>query len=105
MYSQFLKRVIDVSASFVALVLISPVFLIILFIQVILYRDNPFFCQARPGLREKPFTLIKFRSMSGAKDINGQLLPDIDRMTGFGRLSEKRHWMKFHSLLTFSQAV
>ncbi|MEC5174857.1 sugar transferase [Chryseobacterium nepalense] len=84
MYKNLLKRVIDFLIAFSGLILLSPVFLIVL---VVLYFQNdgkPFFFQRRPGLNEKMFNIIKFKTMTDKKDSKGNYLPDADRLTQMG---------------------
>jgi len=90
MYAKFFKRTIDFMASFVTLLILSPIFLILMAIGAIAMKGNPFFTQLRPGKigkdgREKIFRLIKFRTMSNAKDKNGNLLPDDQRLNKYGK--------------------
>ncbi len=83
-YARFVKRVLDVFLSFFALLLLSPVILV-LFILVRIKLGSPaFFAQERPGKDGKIFRMYKFRTMIEAFDENGQLLPDEKRMTRFG---------------------
>lgn len=95
MYAKFFKRVIDFLLSFVALILLSPLLLILSIIGAFAMHGNPFFTQPRPGRidkrtgKERIFKLIKFRTMSNKKDENGKLLPDADRLNGYGRLLRK----------------
>lgn len=89
MYAKFLKRLLDFMLSVIALVLLSPVLLVLTVIGAIAMKGNPFFCQPRPGKkgkdgREKIFKLIKFRTMSNAKDKDGNLLPDKKRLNKYG---------------------
>lgn len=84
MYKNLLKRVIDFLIALSGLILLSPVFLIVL---VVLYFQNdgkPFFFQKRPGLNEKMFNIIKFKTMTDKKDSKGNYLPDADRLTPMG---------------------
>ena len=69
--------------------MLSPLFFILIIFGFAIMRGNPFFCQERPGLNEKVFKLIKFRSMTEAKDSNGNLLPDGDRYTKYGLFLRK----------------
>ena len=90
MYVKFVKRALDIAISFVALILLIPVYLILSLIGAVILRGNPFFLQKRPGKkdkngREKIFTLIKFRTMTNGRDGDGKLLPDEERMTKYGR--------------------
>lgn len=85
MYSKNIKRILDVVFSFIALVLLLPLLLVMICIGAIAMKGNPFFIQKRPGYNEKIFTLIKFRTMSNAKDKDGNLLPNEQRLNKFGR--------------------
>lgn len=92
MYAKFLKRAIDIVLSFMALIVLSPVFLILIIAGAIAMKGNPFFAQERPGRinkktgQERIFKLIKFRTMSNAKDKNGNLLPDDQRLGKYGAI-------------------
>ena len=91
MYAKFFKRIIDFIVSLVALIVLSPVLLILAIVGAIAMRGNPFFTQLRPGKidkktgQEKIFKLIKFRTMSNAKDKDGNLLPDDVRLNKYGK--------------------
>lgn len=85
MYEKFFKRFLDCILSFSALLVLSPLMLILIVVGVMKMGGNPFFMQPRPGKDEKIFKLIKFRSMTNKKDANGKLLPDAQRLTGYGR--------------------
>lgn len=91
MYARFFKRLIDFILSLVALSVLSPIILILMIIGAIAMKGNPFFTQLRPGLvnkktgRERIFRLIKFRTMSNAKDKEGNLLPDEKRLNKYGK--------------------
>ena len=86
MYAHFFKRIIDFWIALVTLILISPVLLII---TILLYVFNEgagaFFLQERPGLHGRIFKIIKFKTMNERKDASGKLLPDVQRITKFGR--------------------
>lgn len=86
MYAKFFKRFLDVGLSLCAIVVLSPVLLILIVLGAVFMRGNPFFCQERPGKGEKIFKLIKFRSMDNRKDKDGNLLPDSVRLNKYGRL-------------------
>ena len=86
MYSKFVKRLLDLLLSFTALILLSPLLLLLTAVGAFAMGGNPFFTQLRPGLREKPFRLIKFRTMTNQRDQNGELLPDAVRLNRYGRL-------------------
>ena len=86
MYAKYFKRPLDVVLSLGALIVLSPVLLVLTVLGAIKMRGNPFFTQLRPGKDEKVFCLIKFRSMTCRKDASGNLLPDDQRLTRYGRL-------------------
>lgn len=91
MYAKSFKRIIDFFLSLFALLILFPILLILAIIGAIAMKGNPFFTQPRPGRidektgKEKIFNLIKFRTMSNAKDKNGNLLPDDVRLNGYGK--------------------
>tara|TARA_R110000868_G_scaffold85582_8_gene240668 strand:- start:1108 stop:1725 length:618 start_codon:yes stop_codon:yes gene_type:complete len=89
MYKNFFKRIIDISVSFVALIFLSPLFLILTILLLIFKSGIPFFFQERPGKDEKIFKIIKFKTMTDKKDAKGTLLPDKLRMTRFGSFLRK----------------
>lgn len=79
-----LKRIFDIIASLIGLLILSPVlFLLAIFVKI-KYGSPILFKQTRPGKDGKPFTFYKFRTMTNEMDENGNLLPDKDRLTGFG---------------------
>lgn len=86
MYARYLKRAIDFILSLCALIILSPILLILIILGTIFMGGNPFFTQERPGKNEKIFKLIKFRSMDNRKDKNGKLLPDDVRLNKYGRI-------------------
>ena len=81
---KYIKRFFDIFSSFLALVVLSPILLILIVVGAFVMKGNPFFTQQRPGKNEKIFKLIKFRTMTNAKDKDGNLLPDADRLTKYG---------------------
>lgn len=81
---KYIKRFFDIFSSFLALVVLSPILLILIVVGAFVMKGNPFFTQERPGKNEKIFKLIKFRTMTNAKDKDGNLLPDADRLTKYG---------------------
>jgi len=91
MYAKFFKRFIDFVLSLLALIELSPILLILTVIGAIAMKGNPFFTQKRPGRinpktgKEKIFSLVKFRTMTCAKDKDGNLLPDSKRLTKYGK--------------------
>ncbi len=86
MYAKYFKRVLDVVLSLLALIVLSPVMLVLIILGAINMKGNPFFTQLRPGKDEKIFRLIKFRTMTNQKDKDGNLLPDDKRLTKYGRI-------------------
>ena len=89
MYRYFFKRFFDFLLSLIALLILLPFFLIFIIIGAIAMKGNPFFTQLRPGKNGRIFKLIKFRTMSNAKDKDGNLLPDEKRLNGYGKLLRK----------------
>ena len=85
MYAKFFKRVLDLFLSFCALLCLSPLLVVLTVVGAIAMKGNPFFTQQRPGLHEKIFRLIKFRTMTNEKDKDGNLLPDSVRLNKYGR--------------------
>lgn len=97
MYAKFFKRLLDLILSLISLIVLSPVLLILTVVGAIAMKGNPFFLQPRPGKKgkdgkEKLFKLIKFRTMSNAKDKDGNLLPDDQRLGKYGA------WLRSTSL-------
>ena len=97
MYAKYFKRVIDFTLSLIALIILSPVLLVLIIVGAVAMKGNPFFLQARPGKKdkngkEKIFRLIKLRTMSNAKDKEDNLLPDDQRLGKYGA------WLRSTSL-------
>jgi len=86
MYRKYIKRLLDFILSLFAIIILSPVLLIVALLVRIKLGSPVIFKQKRPGLNEKIFTLYKFRTMTDAKDEQGNLLPDEIRLTKFGKL-------------------
>lgn len=89
MYKHFFKPLFDFLLSLLAIIILSPFFLLFTLIVAIAMKGNPFFVQPRPGKNGKIFKMIKYRTMTNAKDENGELLPDEKRLTKFGKLMRK----------------
>lgn len=85
MYKFFLKRIFDFLLSLTAILLLSPLLLILIIAGMVKMGGNPFFTQERPGKNGKIFKLVKFKSMNNKRDENGELLPDEVRLTNYGR--------------------
>lgn len=97
MYANYIKKVLDSILSGMALIILSPVLLILTILGAILMKGNPFFLQPRPGKKdingqETIFYLIKFRSMTNERDKEGKLLPDEYRLKRYGK------WLRSSSL-------
>ena len=89
-YKPFFKRFWDIVLSFLAITVFSPLIIVLMIVGAIAMKGNPFFVQKRPGKKgkdgkEKLFSLIKFRTMSNAKDKDGNLLPDDKRLNAYGK--------------------
>ena len=85
MYAKCIKRIIDFSLSLIALIILSPLLVVLMILGTVFMRGNPFFTQERPGKNEKVFKLIKFRTMDNRTDKKGNLLPDEVRLDKYGR--------------------
>ena len=85
MYARFFKRPLDFFCALAAILCLSPVLVVLTVLGTIKMKGNPFFTQPRPGLNEKIFMLIKFRTMTNEKDANGNLLPDDVRLNAYGK--------------------
>ena len=92
MYERNIKRPLDCFLATGAVIALSPVLLTLTVIGAVEMKGNPFFTQDRPGKDEKIFKLIKFRTMNNKKDANGELLPDEERLTAYGK------WLRSTSL-------
>jgi len=84
-YQYIIKRLFDFLLSLWAIIVLSPLLLILTILGAAKMKGNPFFTQERPGWHEQIFKLIKFRTMTNEKDENGELLPDEIRLNGYGR--------------------
>ena len=90
MYQSFIKPCLDISVAIIAFLLLSPIFLSVLLILLVVNNGKPFFLQQRPGYKEKIFKIIKFKTMNDKKDSNGELLSPDKRLTKFGLFIRKR---------------
>lgn len=86
MYAKYIKRMLDLILSLMALIILMPLMIIITILVRIKLGSPVIFKQERPGKNEKIFTLYKFRTMTNKKDENGNLLPDSERLTKFGKI-------------------
>jgi len=89
MYKDILKPVIDFLIATIGILILSPVFLIVMFGLSIANEGKPFFFQKRPGKNEKIFKIIKFKTMNDKKDLEGNLLSDAERLTNIGQFVRK----------------
>lgn len=85
MIYKYIKRILDIISSLLAIIILSPLLGVLTVIGALEMKGNPFFTQERPGKDEKIFKLVKFRTMTNAKDENGELLSDADRLTKYGK--------------------
>ncbi|WP_303804515.1 sugar transferase [Ruminococcus flavefaciens] len=83
---------LDFTLSLGAIIVLSPILLVLTIVGAVAMGGNPFFTQDRPGKNEKIFKLVKFRTMNNKKDKNGKLLPDDKRLTSYGK------WLRSTSL-------
>lgn len=89
MYRLILKRFIDIMVALIGLLILLPIFVVVTICLFIANNGRPFFFQERPGLNEKIFKIIKFKTMNDRKADNGKLLPDADRLTVVGSFVRK----------------
>lgn len=82
---RYIKRILDIISSLLAIIILSPLLGMLTVIGAFEMKGNPFFTQERPGKDEKIFKLVKFRTMTNAKDKDGNLLSDADRLTKYGK--------------------
>ena len=92
LYEKFFKRLLDIILSFLAIILLSPIILMVSILVYFKLGSPVFFAQERPGKDEKIFKMYKFRTMYDEKDENGELLSDSIRLTAFGK------WLRSTSL-------
>ena len=85
MYARFGKRALDFLLALTALLILSPVLLVLTVVGAVCMKGSPFFVQPRPGKNGKIFRLVKFRTMTSQRDANGELLPDAQRLVPYGR--------------------
>ena len=89
MYKNFIKPFFDFLVSLAAVILISPILIIVIVLLTIANGGKPFFFQRRPGKSGRIFRIVKFKTMTDARDSNGNLLPDSDRLTRVGKFVRK----------------
>lgn len=89
MYQKYFKRLFDFLIALVALLLFSPIFILVTIGLFFANQGKPFFFQIRPGKNEKLFRIVKFKTMNDKKDSEGNLLSDAERLTTIGRFVRK----------------
>jgi lipopolysaccharide/colanic/teichoic acid biosynthesis glycosyltransferase len=89
MYKIIFKRLIDFTASLVALIIFSPLMLVIILLQLFFHKGKVWFRQQRPGYKGRLFYILKFKTMSDTRDEHGELLPDVKRLTPWGNFLRK----------------
>ena len=89
MYKSFLKRIIDFIAALIGFIFLSPIFLLVAFVLFFANHGKPFFLQTRPGKNERLFKIMKFKTMSDKKGVDGNLLSDAERLTKIGAFVRK----------------
>jgi lipopolysaccharide/colanic/teichoic acid biosynthesis glycosyltransferase len=99
MYKSFFKRIIDFSCAITGLLILSPLFIIVTIGLCFSNHGKPFFFQSRPGKDGKIFKIIKFKTMNEKKDVYGNLLPDVHRLTKIGIFVRKKSLDEFPQLL------
>ena len=99
LYRRYIKRILDVVLSFIGLVVISPILVFLTIILFVISRSSPIYLHERPGMNGRIFRLIKFKTMNDKRDEHGELLPDAERLTPFGR------FMRSLSLDEFPQLI
>lgn len=88
-YKKYLKRLFDIAAAVVLLTITSPLLLLVALFLSVQNRGSAFFYQKRPGYREEPFNIVKFKTMTDETDDDGKLLPDTERITRLGQWVRK----------------
>ncbi|KFC21239.1 sugar transferase [Epilithonimonas lactis] len=89
MYRNIFKPFFDFLSALVMIIILSPVFILLIFLLYLFNQGNVFFFQERPGKDEKVFNIIKFKTMTDQRDENGDLLPDAMRLTRLGKFVRK----------------
>lgn len=99
MYRKLIKPFFDKIVALIALIIASPIFLLVIILLAFFQNGKVFFTQKRPGLNEKIFLLIKFKTMRDDKDSTGELLPDAERLTWIGSIVRKTSMDEIPQLL------
>lgn len=85
MYKNYIKRILDFIVACAMIIVFSPLFLLVVVLLFIINKTGVFFVQQRPGKNNKIFRLIKFKTMTDERDAQGNLLPDVNRLTKIGK--------------------
>jgi undecaprenyl phosphate N,N'-diacetylbacillosamine 1-phosphate transferase len=88
-YKNYFKRPLDILGALLGLTVLSPIFISVILILFIQNKGKVFYFQERPGMHQKPFNIIKFKTMTDEKDADGKLLPDVKRITWVGNIIRK----------------
>lgn len=104
MYAGFWKRILDILLSGIALLVFSPLLVLLVILDALMMKGTPFFFQLRPGKKgrngkEVIFRIIKLRTMTNERDKEGNLLPDVDRLTPFGRFIRSTSMDELYQLI------
>ena len=89
MYQKFFKPIIDFFIAFMALLILSPLIVLVAILLTLATHENPFFLQKRPGKYGRIFKIVKFKTMTNQRDQGGNLLPDAERLTTIGKIIRK----------------
>jgi lipopolysaccharide/colanic/teichoic acid biosynthesis glycosyltransferase len=89
LYRKYIKSFIDLFIAFIALIALSPIFILVFIILLFYNNGKPFFFHTRPGKDEKNFKMIKFKTMKDEVTIKGRVLSDLERITKFGDFLRK----------------
>lgn len=89
MYSKYIKRLIDLVLSLTGLIVLGPLLILLIISLSIYYKGNPFFLQSRPGMNERIFRVIKFKTMNDKRNNKGELISDSLRLTSLGKFIRK----------------
>lgn len=89
MYKLFFKPVFDILASFLGIIILSPLIILVAIVLAFQNKGTPFFLQTRPGKNQNAFKIIKFKTMTDQRDSEGNLLPDVERITKLGKTIRK----------------
>ena len=107
-YEKYIKRPQDFLCAFLACIFLSPVMLVIAILVKVKIGSPVLFAQERPGLHGEIFKLYKFRTMTNERDENGELLPDEQRLTSFGKLLRSTsldELPELHAILTGERGI